>query len=226
MHYVWYHFPYYSSFEGHGKCEVAVISSVGFQFGPQYPTLVILTRVILSVVICVVFPGSTEWWNDLGPKPKPQISNLKWLPMDNIFGVSSIWIDPDVDLCQHIASWNGYWSGKTANSRKPQTKVSHAMQSLTLFYLWRKESLNGVLIVYPFCWPQSHMLSQDFGSMGEFELLNNWASWIAQMISSGYGSDWPVNTNYKWGPMPEKWRQLQENVLWQAFPHHGLSRKL
>jgi hypothetical protein len=29
------------------------------------------------------------------------------------------------------------------------------------------------------------MLSQDFGSMGEFELLNNWASWIAQMISSG-----------------------------------------
>ena len=194
MQYVWYHFPYCSSFEGHGKCEVAVISSVGFQFGPQYPTLVILTRVILWVVICVVFPGSTGWCrkNDLCPKPKPQISNLKWLPMDNIFGVSSIWIDPDVDLCQHIVSWNGYWSGKTANSRKPQTKVtSEAMQSLTLFYLWREESLNGVLIVYPFCWPQSQKtLSPRF--------------WIAQVISSGYGSDWPVNTNYKWGPMPEK----------------------
>ena len=46
------------------------------------------------------------------------------------------------------------------------------------------------------------------------------------MVSRGYGS---VGTSEyqlrKWGPLPEKWRQLQENVLWQAFPHHSLSRK-
>ena len=28
LHDVWYHFPYFSSSNGHGQCEVAVISSV------------------------------------------------------------------------------------------------------------------------------------------------------------------------------------------------------